>query len=242
MLAVVSGESASSEAELARLRAEVEAARAAGAVHARARDQLAEVRAQQEALVVQLEGLRTRSSDEMQLERESQGRVRALLSEARSSAAKWAQELTMQCSAKENLLDEVNSLKGEANDLTEAHEKEVERLQVRLQELESVHDSLDVRLAQARAPLPPTERRGWSDARHVHVSRTPSAGAGLMLDSLAQEEESFESSLGARRAEFQARAQRCRYLAQLFHMSRSIVLYVSLNGFIYLAQWFHMSR
>ena len=45
----------------------------------------------------------------------------------------------------------MSALKSEARDLTDAHAREVERLQQRLGELERVHDSLDVATAEEEA-------------------------------------------------------------------------------------------
>ena len=73
------------------------------------------------------------------------------LSEARSADAKWEQEHQLQLTAKSQLLEEVNALKREAKELTDAHAREVERLQERLKQLEHVHDTLDVTLAEEEA-------------------------------------------------------------------------------------------
>ena len=73
---------------------------------------------------------------------------RLLSASARANAAKQTQELSLQQSGKSNLLDEVNALKSEAKDLTDAHSREVERLQERLGALEKAHDALDVALQE----------------------------------------------------------------------------------------------
>ena len=61
------------------------------------------------------------------------------------------QEHSLQLAAKSTLLEEVNSLKLEAKELTDAHAREVERLNERLGQLERVHDTLDVTLAEEEA-------------------------------------------------------------------------------------------
>merc|ERR1719171_2684784 len=78
------------------------------------------------------------------------------LSQARSDDAKWEQEHSLQLAAKTTLFEEVNSLKLEAKELTDAHAREVERLNERLGQLERVHDTLDVTLAEEEAAFDTT--------------------------------------------------------------------------------------
>jgi len=106
------------------------------------------VRAQKEAKTADIEKSRALMGEEEERERGSAAQLQAALSEGRSSAAKWQKELALQQTSKSNLLDEVTSLKSEAKELTDAHGREVERLQERLQQLETVHDTLDVQLAE----------------------------------------------------------------------------------------------
>ena len=94
--------------------------------------------------------MRSQTSSEKETAVSEQSALQEALSEARSAAAKWEQEHSLQLSAKSTLLEEVNSLKVEAKELTDAHAREVERLNERLGQLERVHDTLDVTLAEER--------------------------------------------------------------------------------------------
>merc|ERR1719171_3102418 len=101
------------------------------------------------------------------------------LSQARSDDAKWEQEHSLQLAAKTTLFEEVNSLKTEAKELTDAHAREVERLNERLGQLERVHDTLDVTLAEEEAAFEANlkQRR---EAFETKVSQQEAAVAELV--------------------------------------------------------------
>ena len=97
------------------------------------------------------EALRKQTDGESETAAAEQAVLQEALSDARSADAKWEQEHSLQLAAKSTLLEEVNALKLEAKELTDAHAREVERLQERLGQLERVHDTLDVTLAEEEA-------------------------------------------------------------------------------------------
>ena len=146
--ASVSGTASSSTDELARMRTELEAAHKAAAAQASKAQAAVELKGRQGELAVATERMRGLLVSEAEAAHAAQLQLQNALSEARASAAKQTQELSLQQSGKSNLLDEVNALKSEAKDLTDAHSREVERLQERLGALEKAHDALDVALQE----------------------------------------------------------------------------------------------
>ena len=133
------------------MRAELGAVRAkasAGAVRAA---QAATLKQEQAELQRQMAALRSELGAESDSGHSQQLELQNALSEARASASKAQQELGQQQNGRSHLLDEVSALKSEARDLTDAHAREVERLQQRLGELERVHDQLDVATAEEEA-------------------------------------------------------------------------------------------
>ena len=131
-LRAAKGRSGDAGGEAARLRAELDAAQTAGAAHAGAAEKLEAVRARKREVEATLDPLQQRLASEAESARTEAALARESLSEARSAVAKWEQECALQGTSKDNLLDEVNALKAEAKDLTEAHAREVERLLMRL--------------------------------------------------------------------------------------------------------------
>merc|ERR1719261_46239 len=103
------------------------------------------------ALHAELDAAKKQVAAEAESSVTEQGALQEALSDARSAAAKWEHEHSLQLAAKSTLLEEVNSLKMEAKELTDAHAREVERLNERLGQLERVHDTLDVTLAEEEA-------------------------------------------------------------------------------------------
>ena len=65
----------------------------------------------------------------------------------------------------------MGALKSEARELTDAHSREVERLQERLGQLERVHDSLDVQIAEEEAQFDGrmAARRGELDGKFAQL-------------------------------------------------------------------------
>ena len=125
-----------------------------------------------------LDPLQQRLASEAESARTEAALARESLSEARSAVAKWEQECALQGTSKDNLLDEVNALKAEAKDLTEAHAREVERLQERLGQLEGVHDTLDVALAEGEQKFE-AELAGKRDEFEAKVRQQEEQAASL---------------------------------------------------------------
>ena len=138
-------------AQIAELTPQVESAQAEAAKHDGVKAKLDEAVAMTEALRLEAANLRQQTEIEATSSASEQSALQGALSEARSSDAKWEQERQLQETAKTQLHEEVNGLKREAKELTDAHAREVERLQERLSQLERVHDTLDVTLAEEEA-------------------------------------------------------------------------------------------
>jgi hypothetical protein len=177
-LRAAKGRSGDAGGEAARLRAELDAAQTAGAAHAGAAEKLEAVRARKREVEATLDPLQQRLASEAESARTEAALARESLSEARSAVAKWEQECALQGTSKDNLLDEVNALKAEAKDLTEAHAREVERLQERLGQLEGVHDTLDVALAEGEQKFE-AELAGKRDEFEAKVRQQEEQAASL---------------------------------------------------------------
>ncbi|MAD20401.1 MAG: hypothetical protein CMJ52_09585 [Planctomycetaceae bacterium] len=147
----VSGETASQGERLAALEQDLRAAQSEAAKHAGLAERLELVEAQKLELVADIERIKLQTASESETAVTEQQALQEALSDARSAAAKWEQEHSLQLAAKSTLMEEVNSLKMEAKELTDAHAREVERLNERLGQLERVHDTLDVTLAEEEA-------------------------------------------------------------------------------------------
>ena len=146
--ALQAGGASASDAELQKLRAELGSEQRKTAARADRAAYGTTLKARQAELQGAMETLRGVLQAETEAGHSQQLQLQNALSEARASASKAQQELSQQQSGKANLLDEVSALKSEARDLTDAHSREVERLQERLAQLERVHDSLDVQMAE----------------------------------------------------------------------------------------------
>ena len=133
--AALSGSSAEAGATLAKLRDELEAARKDASQFDGLDARIEEVAKQKAACIAETEALKTQTASMADTSVTEQSALQEALSDARSAVAKWEQEHSLQLSAKSTLLEEVNSLKLEAKELTDAHSREVERLNERLTSL-----------------------------------------------------------------------------------------------------------
>ena len=156
--AALSGSSAEAGATLAKLREELETARSEAGKYADVEAKLEEVARTKAACIAETEALKSQTASMAETSVTEQSSLAEALTEARSAAAKWEQEFNLQTSAKGTLNEEVNSLKNEAKELTDAHSREVERLNERLSQLERVHDTLDVTLAEEEAAFEASQK------------------------------------------------------------------------------------
>ena len=147
----MSGEQSSLAEKLQALRDELASVTAESDKHAETVQRLADTEKKIGETKSEAASLREQINATSETAASEQGALQEALSDARSAAAKWEQEHTLQLAAKSTLLEEVNSLKLEAKELTDAHAREVERLNERLGQLERVHDTLDVTLAEEEA-------------------------------------------------------------------------------------------
>ena len=145
-------------ATLAKLREELETARSEAGKYADVEAKLEEVARTKAACIAETEALKSQTASMAETSVTEQSSLAEALTEARSAAAKWEQEFNLQTSAKGTLNEEVNSLKNEAKELTDAHSREVERLNERLSQLERVHDTLDVTLAEEEAAFEASQK------------------------------------------------------------------------------------
>jgi chromosome segregation ATPase len=127
------------EAEISSLRASLSEQMQLAAAHQDSGAQLEKTKEASESLVAETELLKGKAEAASASSVNAQSELTEALSDARSAAAKWEQELTLQKQARDTLVEEVAALKLEAKELTDAHAKEVERLQERLVSL--CHDT-----------------------------------------------------------------------------------------------------
>ena len=177
--ASMSGEQATLEEKLGKLRSELEALTSEADKHKDTVTRLEETERKIVETKSEADTLRSQIASSSETAVSEQGAMTEALSEARSAAAKWEQEFSLQEAAKSTLLEEVNSLKLEAKELTDAHAREVERLNERLGQLERVHDTLDVTLAEEEAAFE-GQMKARREAFESKVSQQESAVADLV--------------------------------------------------------------
>jgi kinesin family member C2/C3 len=149
--AAAGGEAGSVQEQIASLRAQLEEAMSEAAKYEGVQAKLDETLAMAQSLKAEAAALRAQTDQEAASASSEHSVLQEALSDAKSADVKWAQEQALQVTAKANLVDEVNALKREAKELTDAHNTEVERLRDRLGQLERVHDTLDATLAEEEA-------------------------------------------------------------------------------------------
>jgi len=147
----LAGEAADSQTQVSELKKKLEVAQVEAKKHYGVKAKLDEAIIKTTMTKQETEALRKQTDAEAEASAAEQSVLQDALSDARSADAKWEQEHSLQLAAKMTLLEEVNALKLEAKELTDAHAREVERLQERLGQLERVHDTLDVTLAEEEA-------------------------------------------------------------------------------------------
>ena len=159
--ASLAGVSADSEGEMQKLRDELASLQAQAKAFADMGDRIKASEAKKAELNAEIERAKAAEGEGQKVASGEQSELQDALSEARSAAAKWDQELMMQGTAKTTLLEEVNSLKTEAKDLTDAHSREVERLQERqIQRLLLLHWHLHIAGGRCIFRLPPSRPGG----------------------------------------------------------------------------------
>jgi len=149
--AAMSGDAASQQEKLSVLQTELSGVRTQAAKMVGLSAELDKLERSKASALAEIESVKVQMNSEGESAVTEHSALQEALSDARSAAAKWEQEHSLQHAAKSTLLEEVNSLKLEAKELTEAHAREVERLNERLGQLERVHDTLDVTLAEEEA-------------------------------------------------------------------------------------------
>ena len=187
--AAMSGDAASKQEVIGTLTSEVAGFKEQAAKFASLVDEVAQTEAKKAAVQVEIESLKSQMSSQGDTAVSEQSALQEALSDARSAAAKWEQEYSLQRAAKSTLLEEVNALKAEAKELTDAHAREVDRLNERLGQLEKVHDTLDVTLAEEEA----AHEAAMSERRKAHETKVQQQEA--QVAELVSQQEAVRSEL-----------------------------------------------
>ena len=170
-----SAEAAQLTRELAAARAEAEMAEQQVGLAADLQKEVATLQAEHDSVEAELQTQReTLEKEKAELER--------LHKEAIAGQGKHGEEAESARKEKEVLGDELASLKAEVEELTVSHDLEVERLQERLGQLQTVQDKLELTLREKKAE----HEKAWNDADALEESK---------LDKLKEQREIAQHNL-----------------------------------------------